>query len=126
VRVTGDGIEGIGGTAEGGNPKEVTLTVTGKPGTGFAGSCSIGGDERTLDGEVPKRYAFEPRGEELECEVRKEGGGPLEVVVEGRGVRSVQRTAAGEGTLRIAFSEAGISSSTSSVSLNQAATSSPG
>lgn len=127
VRITGDGIEGIGGTAEGsGGPKEVTLTVTGKPGTEFAGSCSVGGEERTLDGEAPKRYAFEPRGKGLECEMRKEDGGALEVVVEGRGVRSVQRTAAGEGTLRIAFSEAGISSSTSSVSLNQAATSSSG
>lgn len=127
VRITGDGIEGIGGTAEGsGGPKEVTLTVTGKPGTGFAGSCSVGGEERTFDGEAPKRYAFEPRGKGLECEIRKEGGGALEVVVEGRGVRSVQRTAGGEGALKIAFSEAGISSSTSSVSLNQAATSSPG
>ncbi len=127
LRITGKGIKGNGDSVEGsGGPKEVTLTVTGNPGTGFAGSCSIGGEERSLDGEVPKRYAFELRDKELECEIRKEGGGALEVVVEGKGVRSVQRTAAGEGTLRITLSEAGISSSTSSVSLNQVTTSSSG
>ena len=127
LRITGNGIEGnVEGVEGSGGPKEVTLTVTGKPGTGFAGSCSIGGEERTLEGEVPKRYVFEPEGKELECEIRKEGGGALKVVVEGKGVLSVQRTAAGEGTLRITFSEAGISSSTSSVSLNQVTTSSSG
>ncbi len=50
---------------------------------------------------VPERYAFEPGAAGLECEVRKEeGAGALEVVVAGAGVRSVQRTAAGEGTIR--------------------------
>ncbi|HEV2745601.1 MAG TPA: hypothetical protein VGV91_20775 [Rubrobacter sp.] len=127
LRITGNGIKGNVSRGEGSSgPREVTLTVTGGPGTGFAGSCSIGGEERTFEGEVPKRYVFEPRGKELECEIRKEGGGALEVVVEGKGVHSVQRTAAGESTLRITFSEAGISSSTSSVSLNQITTSSSG
>jgi hypothetical protein len=50
--------------------REVTLTVTGKPGIKFARWCSVGEDERTFNGEAPERYAFEPRDEKLQCEVR--------------------------------------------------------
>lgn len=106
-------------------PQGLTLRLGGDPGTRFSGVCSLGKEEQTIGGRVPERYAFEPGPAGLECEVRKkEGGGALEVVVEGAGVRSVQRTAAGEGTIRFALSEGGISSSTSSISLNQTATAS--
>lgn len=107
-------------------PQELTLKVGGDPGTRFSGVCSLGKEEKTLGGRVPERYAFEPGAAGLECEIRKEeGGGALEVVVAGAGVRSVQRTAAGEGTIRFALSGGGISSSTSSsISLNQTVTAS--
>ncbi len=106
------------------HPKELTLEVGGDPGTGFSGVCSVGKEEKTIGGRVPERYVFEPGDAGLECEMRKEGEGALEVVVAGEDVRSVQRTGAREGTIRFAFSEGGISSSTSSISLNQTATSS--
>lgn len=101
------------------HPQELTLKVGGEPGTGFSGACAVGEGEKTIEGRVPERYVFEPGDAGLECEIRKEGGGALEVVVAGEGVRSVQRTGAGEGTVRFAFSGGGMSSSTSSISLNQ-------
>ena len=127
VRITENGPVGAEGSAEGtGGNREATLTVTGKPGTKFAGSCSVGGDERTFKGEVPERYAFEPRGEKLECEVRKEGGGTLGILfTDGGSVRSEQRTGAGGGTMEFVYSGGGIvSSQTSSVTVEQSATSS--
>jgi hypothetical protein len=129
VRITGNGPVGAEDSAEGrdGN-REVTLTVTGRPGTEFAGSCSVGGDERTFNGEAPERYAFEPRDEKLKCEVRKEGGGTLGILfADGGSVRSEQRTGAGGGTMEFVYSGGGIvSSQTSSVTVEQSATSSEG
>ncbi len=129
VRITENGPVGAGETTEDRDGKrEVTLTVTGKPGTKFAGSCSVGEDEKTFNGEAPERYAFEPRDEKLECEVRKEGGGTLGIVfADGESVRSEQRTGAGGGTMRFVYSGGGIvSSQTSSVTVEQSATSSEG
>ncbi len=129
VRITENGPVGAGDSAEGrdGN-REVTLTVTGEPGTKFAGSCSVGGDERTFNGEAPERYAFEPRDEKLECEVRKEGGSALGILfTDGGSVRSEQRTGAGGGTIGFVYSGGGIvSSQTSSVTVEQSATYSEG
>ena len=129
VRITENGPVGAEDSAEGrdGN-REVTLTVTGKPGTEFAGSCSVGGEERTFNGEAPERYTFEPRDEKLECEVRKGGGGALGVLfTDGESVRSEQRTGAGGGTMKFVYSGGGIvSSQTSSVTVEQSATFSEG
>ena len=129
VRITENGPVGAEDSAEGrdGN-REVTLTVTGKPGTKFAGSCSVGGDERTFNGEAPERYTFEPRDEKLECEVRKQGGGTLGILfADGGSVRSEQRTSAGGGTMEFVYSGGGVvSSQTSSVTVEQSATTSEG
>ena len=129
VRITENGPEGAEDSTEGrdGN-RELTLTVTGKPGTKFAGSCSVGGEERTFNGEAPERYTFEPRDEKLECEVRKQGGGTLGVLfTDGGSVRSEQRTGAGGGTMEFVYSGGGIvSSQTSSVTVEQSATTSEG
>jgi hypothetical protein len=129
VRITENGPVGAEDSAKGrdGN-REVTLTVTGKPGTKFAGSCSVGGDERTFNGEAPERYTFEPRDEKLACEVRKQGGGTLGILfTDGGSVRSEQRTGAGGGTMEFVYSGGGIvSSQTSSVTVEQSATSSEG
>ncbi len=129
VRITENGPVGAEDSADGrdGN-REVTLTVTGKPGTKFAGSCSVGGEERTFNGEAPERYTFEPRDKKLECEVRKQGGGTLGILfTDGGSVRSEQRTGAGGGTMEFVYSGGGIvSSQTSSVTVEQSATSSEG
>ncbi len=123
----------VRGDAQGGNLEKsdglqkVTLRITGEPGTRFSGACSVGDEKRSLSGRAPERYAFEPRGKKLECGVRKEGGGALEIILaDGESVRSVQRTDAGESTVRLAYSNSGISSSTSSVSMDRTITSSTG
>ncbi len=57
--------------------------------------------------------------------MRKEGGGTLGIVFDDKSVRSEQRTGAGEGTMRFVYSVGGIvSSQSSSVTVEQTATSS--
>ena len=77
---------------------------------------------------MPERYVFEPRGKKLECSLSKEDGGALGVVLsEGAGVGSQQWIVGGESTVRIAYSNGGVSSTTtSSVSKSQTVTSSGG
>ena len=116
--VSGGGETGKEDESEDRTPK-VTLKVAGDQGTSFSGVCSVGGHEEVLEGRVPERYAYELDGAKLECEIRKEGAGALEIVVTGEGVHSVQRTNAQGSTLRFVLSGGSISSSTSSVSQNQ-------
>jgi hypothetical protein len=124
--IVGNGREDVEGNGEGeAGPRKVTLQIKGDPGTGFSGACSVGGEAKALDGRAPESYAFKLRGKKLECEIRKEGEGVLEVVIAaGESIRSVQRTHAREGTLRFAFSGGSIFSSTSSVSVDQTVTAS--
>lgn len=103
----------------------VTLRIAGESGTAFSGACSVGNRERPLDGQVPKRYVFEPRGKKVTCEVRKGNGGTLGVIfTNGAGVRAEQRTGAGESTTRFAYHNGSVSSSTSSAVAERNATSS--
>lgn len=105
-------------------PQKITLRMTGEPGTRFSGACSVGDEKRSLNGRTPVRYAFKPRGDKLECGVRKEGGGALEIILaDGENVRSVQRTNADESKVRFVYSDSGISSSSSSVSIGRIITS---
>lgn len=99
--------------------RRVTLKVTGNSGTSFSGECSVGGREEAIEGRVPARYAYEPGDAKLECEIRKDGAGTLEVVLTGKGIHSVQRSNAQGGTVRFSLSGSGVSSSTSSVSQTQ-------
>jgi hypothetical protein len=102
-------------------PPKVTLEVGGERGTKFSGTCSVGGEQRRIGGRVPQSYSYEPDGEKLECEIRRNGSGALEVVLAaGDEVRSVQRqTGAGSGTINLTYSgkgASGVSSSASQVS----------
>ena len=116
--VSGVGEAGKEGEGED-RTRKVTLKVAGDQGTSFSGVCSVGGHEEVLEGRVPERYAYELDGAKLECEIRKEGAGALEVVVAGEGIHSVQRSNALESTVRFALSGGSVSSSTSSISQNQ-------
>jgi hypothetical protein len=115
---SGDGKSDKGDESED-RTRRVTLKVAGDPGASFSGVCSVGGREEAIEGRVPKRYAYEPGDAKLECEIRKEGAGALEVVLTGEGIHSVQRSNAQGGTARFSLSEGGVSSSTSSVSQTQ-------
>ena len=101
--------------------RKVTLEIRGERGTRFSGTCSIGGEDRRFGGRVPESYSYELGGKKLECEIRKDGPGTLEVVLAaGDEVRSVHRqTGAGSGIIRLTYSgdgASGVSSSQSQVS----------
>ena len=102
--------------------REVTLEIRGERGTRFSGTCSIGGEDRRIGGRVPESYSYELGGKKLECEIRKDGPGTLEVVLAaGDDVRSVHRqTGAGSGIIRLTYSGDGASG----VSLSQSQVSS--
>jgi hypothetical protein len=101
--------------------RKVTLEIRGERGTSFSGTCSIGGEDRRFGGRVPESYSYELGGKKLECEIRKDGPGTLEVVLAaGDDVRSLHRqTGAGSGIIRLTYSgdgASGVSSSQSQVS----------
>jgi hypothetical protein len=98
--------------------RKVTLDIRGERGTRFSGTCSIGGEDRRIGGRVPESYSYELGGKKLECDIRKDGPGTLEVVLAaGDGVRSVHRqTGAGSGILRLTYSGDGASGVSSSQS----------
>ena len=108
-----------GDNGDEGDPSEVTLKVAGDPRTTFSGACSVGGREHDVEGRVPERYVYKLDGGRLACEIRKERGGTVEVAVIGDGIRSVQRSNAPGGSVRFSHSGGGLSSSASSISLNQ-------
>jgi hypothetical protein len=72
----------------------VLLRLEGDPGTTFSGICAVGGKESILSGRIPKRYAFDPRGQRLSCRIEKQdAGGDLKVIlIAGDTTRSVQQT----------------------------------
>jgi hypothetical protein len=114
VEARGYGGEGVVTNGGAGSAQEVTLEVGGDDGTRFSGVCSVGGQEKSISGRVPERYDYHPGGDKLECEIRKESGGALEVVLTaGSKVRSVQQTNAQKSTINFIYSSGGISSSMS-------------
>ncbi len=94
---------------------EVLLKLKGDEGVEFSGTCSVGGEEQEIQGQVPEEFTFALDGDELECEVRKEGDGTLKLVLLSGDDRVSQRVS-GDATLKFSYSGNGVSSSTSSVS----------
>jgi hypothetical protein len=99
------------------NTGEAVLRIEGDPRTEFSGSCAVGDQEgEAIAGHVPQSFDYELHGRRLECEIRNESGGYMEVVLEAGNDRSVQRTNAQGATIRLTYSEGSISSSTISSS----------
>ncbi|HLL57613.1 MAG TPA: hypothetical protein VK359_06780 [Rubrobacteraceae bacterium] len=115
-------------TSGGGSGREVTLRIEGDPGTRFSGTCNVGDEENELSGQVPESFGYDLEGQQLECEIRQEDAGSLEILLTGPGDRVEQQINAPGGTISLAFSENGVSSSTSSSSssVNQVVSSSSG
>ncbi len=117
-------------TGGGGSGREVTLSIEGDPGTGFSGTCNVGDEENELSGQVPESFGYDLEGQQLECEIRQEGAGSLEILLTGPGDRIEQRINNPGGTISLAYSENGVSSSTSSSgsssSVNQVVSNSSG
>ena len=75
--------------------------------TNGTGHCSVGDEQSVLDGKVPKRFTFDPRGRELSCRIQKrdEGRGALKIIlIAGNTTRSVQQTNAPGGTINLSYS----------------------
>ena len=116
--------EGADATAPSG---EVTLKIEGSPGTEFSGTCIVGGKgEKEVSGRVPKRFIYEPDGQRLECEIRKQSSNSGQMKVEfsaGDHTNSVQQTSTQGGSLTLRYDShgsTGLVSSSTSVSGNQA------
>jgi hypothetical protein len=106
---------------------EVTLKIEGSPATKFSGTCIVGGkEEKKVSGRVPKRFIFEPDGQRLECEIRKQSSNSGEMKVEfsaGGHTNSVQQTSTQGGSLTLQYEGHGstaLVSSSTSVSGDQA------
>jgi hypothetical protein len=94
------------GEEPGGQP-EVVLRLEGGPKTTFSGLCSVGDVQSVLDGRVPKRFTFDPRGRELSCRIQKRdrGRGALKIIlIAGDTTRSVQQTNSPGGTINLSYS----------------------
>jgi hypothetical protein len=92
----------------------VTLSVEGDSGTEFSGTCSVGDEAYELSGEVPESFDYDLEGQQLECEIRQESAGNLNVLLTGPGDRIQQQANTPGGTISLVYSENGVSSSTSS------------
>jgi hypothetical protein len=103
-------------TGGGGSGREVTLSIEGDPDTEFSGTCDIGDEENELSGQVPESFDYDLGGQQLECEIRQESSGSLEILLTGPGDRIEQQISNPGGTISLAYSEDGVSSSSSSSS----------
>jgi hypothetical protein len=115
--------EGADATAPSG---EVTLKIDGSPGTEFSGTCIVGGKVEKVSGRVPKRFIYEPDGQRLECEIRKQSSNSGQMNVEfraGGNTNSVQQTSTQGGSVTLRYDghrSTGLVTSSTSVSGNQA------
>ena len=94
----------LGGDA-GGEP-EVIIRLEGDPRTTFSGLCSVGAGQKVLSGQVPKRFAFDLKGQQLSCRIEKRDNekGELKVVLAAGGTtRSVQQTNTPGGVIKVSY-----------------------
>jgi len=93
------------GDDTGGKP-DVVIRLEGDPKTTFSGLCTVGEERSVLSGQVPKRFAFHLKGQQISCRIEKRDGdtGDLEVIlVAGEATRSVQQTNAPGGVVRVSY-----------------------
>ncbi len=85
---------------------DVVIRLEGDPGTTFSGLCSVGEKRSVLSGQVPKRFAFDLKGQQLSCRIEKRDGGTGDlkvVLVAGDSTRSVQQTNAPSGVIKVSY-----------------------
>jgi hypothetical protein len=66
----------------------------------------VGEERSVLSGQVPKRFAFSLKGQQLSCRIEKRDGGTGDlkvVLVAGEATRSVQQTNAPGGVIRVSY-----------------------
>jgi hypothetical protein len=93
------------GNDSGGEP-DVMIRLEGAPRTTFSGLCSVGAAQKVLSGQVPKRFEFDLKGQQLSCRIEKRDNekGDLKVVLAaGETTRSVQQTSNPGGVIRVSY-----------------------
>jgi hypothetical protein len=111
TEATTNGEATMGGRGSG---REITLSIEGDPGTEFSGTCTVGEEANEFSGQVPESFGYDLEGQQLECEIRQEDAGSLEILLTGPGDRIEQQINNPGGTISLTYSENGVSSSTSS------------
>jgi hypothetical protein len=94
--------------------RKVTLEISGDPGTGFSGTCTVGDERKELDGQVPERFVYELDGGQLRCEIQTEdtAGATLKTVLTAGNAHYIQQTGTRGATMSFVYSDSGFSSST--------------
>jgi hypothetical protein len=95
----------LGDDDSGGEP-DVMIRLEGDPRTTFSGLCSVGEAQKVLSGQVPKRFEFDLKGQQLSCRIEKRDNekGDLKVVlVAGETTRSVQQTNTPGGVIKVSY-----------------------
>jgi hypothetical protein len=93
------------GDGSGGRP-DVVIRLEGDPRTTFSGLCSVGAAQKVLSGQVPKRFEFDLKGQQLSCRIEKRDDekGSLKVVLSaGDTTRSVQQTDTPGGVIKVSY-----------------------
>ena len=93
------------GNDSGGEP-DVMIRLEGDPETMFSGLCSVGEAQKVLSGQVPKRFEFDLKGQQLSCRIEKRDDekGDLKVVLAaGETTRSVQQTNTPGGVINVSY-----------------------
>lgn len=105
-----------GSESEGRGPEDVTVKVESERQAEFLGTCAVsGGEEDAIGGNTPQSFDYNLNGQRLECEIQNQSGGSLRVVLtSGDGDRSVYEIDGRGGTIKLAYTKNGISSSISS------------
>jgi hypothetical protein len=94
------------GDDDSGDEPDVMIRLEGDPRTTFSGLCSVGEAQKVLSGQVPKRFEFDLKGQQLSCRIEKRDNekGDLKVVlVAGGTTRSVQQTSAPGGVIKVSY-----------------------
>jgi hypothetical protein len=89
-----------------GGESDVMIRLEGDPGTTFSGLCSVGEAQKVLSGQVPKRFEFDLKGQQLSCRIEKRDDekGDLKVVLAtGETTRSVQQTNTPGGVIKVSY-----------------------
>lgn len=97
--------------------REATLEMEGDQGTEFSGTCTVGGEETEISGQVPDSFSYELDGDRLECAIGANGNLRI-VFTAGQNTRSVQQV--NGGTINLTYDNGQVSFSSSSGSGGQA------
>jgi TRAP-type uncharacterized transport system substrate-binding protein len=105
-----------GTQSESSSPKDVTLKLKGDSKIKVSGTCTVGGQENTISGQVPQSLAYNLDGQKLECKIQKRKGANrnLKIVLAGKNIHAVQQINSRNTVINLTYDGSSVSLSTSS------------